>query len=148
MRIPNLLRCRKGTAALEFTLVAPALLLILFATLYFAIALNNQLILTGAAQQGAQTLSLLRGAATPFTTATSAVTKTAAGLQTPSHVTEALTVDTSPCVVDSTCKLLLDGAQGKPATVTLSYPCQLTIMGHNFGGSPCTLQARSTAIIQ
>ena len=67
--IISLVRCRRGVVALEFVLVAPVLLLVLFGILYFGIALNNYLILTDAAEQGAQTLSLGRGTSSPYSTA-------------------------------------------------------------------------------
>ncbi len=76
----SLIRCRKGVVAFEFVVVAPVLLLILFAILYLAIALNNYLILTAAAQQGAQILSFGRGTATPYSKADAAVTSAAVSL--------------------------------------------------------------------
>ena len=74
----SLVGCRKGAVAFEFILVAPVLFLILFAILYFGVALNNYLILTAAAEQGAQILALGRGTTTPYTTATTAVDGAAA----------------------------------------------------------------------
>ena len=80
--INSLVRCRRGAVALEFVLVAPVLLLLLFAILYLGIAFNNYLILTFSAEQGAQTLSLGRGTSSPYSTAKTAITSAAANLNT------------------------------------------------------------------
>ncbi len=62
--IKSLVHSRKGVVALEFVLVAPVLLMLLFGILMIGILLENYLVLTAPAQQGAQTLSL--GAAQPL----------------------------------------------------------------------------------
>src|SRR5271155_1890689 len=56
--ITSLVRCRRGVVAFEFILVLPVLMLVISTILYLSIALNNELILTAAAEQGVQTLSL------------------------------------------------------------------------------------------
>jgi Flp pilus assembly protein TadG len=139
--INSLVHCRRGFVAFEFVLVAPVLLLVLFGILYFGVALNNHLILTAAAQQGAQTLALGRGASTAYTKATSAINSAAANLDT-SKITRTVT----PCSSDSACSTLLTA--GAVASVALTYPCNLTFLGYSFGGSPCTLSAQSAAIVQ
>jgi len=143
--IISLVRCRRGAVAFEFILVAPVLLLILFAILYLGIALNNQLILTAAAQQGVQTLSLGRGTSTPYTTAENAITSSAVNLTT-TKITQTVTIGGSSCGSDSACSALL--TSGAVASIALTYPCDLTFMGLSFGGSPCTLSAKSAAIVQ
>ena len=143
--IISLVRCRKGVVAFEFVLVAPVLFLILLAVMYVSIALNNYLILTGAAEQGAQTLSLGRGTTAPYTTAKSAVTSAAADL-TASKLTQTLKIAGSSCSSDSACSALL--TSGAVASVALTYPCDLTFMRYSFGGSSCTLSTQSAAIVQ
>lgn len=144
-RSRSFLANRRGAVAFEFILVAPVLLLILFAILYFAIALNDYLILTAAAEQGAQTLSLGRGTPTPYTTAKTAVTSAAVNLKT-ANVGQTLAVGGSTCGSDAACSTLLTA--GVVASVALTYPCDLTFMGYDFGGSPCTLSAQSAAVVQ
>ena len=149
--IASVVRCRKGAVAFEFILVAPLLLLILFAIGYFGVALNQQLILTAAAEQGAQTLALLRNQTlTPYTTTKNAVQSAAVNL-TAANISQTFTVNGSTCSGDSGCSSLLNnpqplGAQGKIASVALTYPCQLTFIGYSY--SPCTLSANSAATIQ
>lgn len=140
-----LARCRRGAVAFEFALVAPTMLLILFALMYLGIALNNYLILTAAAQQGAQTLSLGRNTATPYTTTTGAITSAAVNLTT-SKVTTTITIGSTACSTDSACSPLLTA--GAVANVALTYPCSLSFLGYNFGGSSCTLAAQSAAVVQ
>jgi Flp pilus assembly protein TadG len=143
--IISLVRCRRGVVALEFVLVAPVLLLVLFGILYFGIALNNYLILTGAAEQGAQTLSLGRGTSSPYSTAETAINSAAVNLNT-SEITRTVTIGNSSCSSDSACSTLLTA--GAVASIALAYPCDLTFMGYSFGGSVCTLSAQTAAIVQ
>ncbi len=143
--IISLVRCRKGVVALEFVLVAPVLLLLLFGILYCGIALNNYLILTAAAEQGAQTLSLGRGTSSPYSTAKTAIDSAAVNLNT-SQITQTVMIGGSPCSSDIACSALLTA--GAVASVALTYPCDLTFMGNSYGGSPCTLSAQSAAIVQ
>jgi Flp pilus assembly protein TadG len=138
-------RCRRGVVALEFVLVAPVLLLALFGILYLGLALSNYLILTAAAEQGAQTLSLGRGTSSPYSTAETAIDSAAVNLKT-SEITQTVTIGNSSCSSDSACSTLLTA--GAVASVALTYPCDLTFLGQSYGGSPCTLSARSAAIVQ
>jgi hypothetical protein len=39
-------------------------------------------------------------------------------------------------------------AQGAAATVTATYPCNLSVFGHNYAPSNCTMTAQTTEIIQ
>ena len=150
--INSLVRCRRGVVAFEFVLVAPVLLLLLFGILYLGIALNNYLILTAAAAQGAQTLSFGRStscptpaAYCPYSTATTAIDSAAVNLNT-SKITRTVKIGGSPCSSDSACNTLLTA--GAVASVALTYPCDLTFLGYSFGGSPCTLSAQSAATVQ
>ena len=56
--------------------------------------------------------------------------------------------DISPaCSGDSACQTALTNGQGQPATVTTSYPCNLTVYGYNFAPG-CTLTAQSTESVE
>ncbi len=136
---------RRGAVAFEFILIAPFLFFLLFGILIFGIALNNQLELTAAAQQGAQTLSFGRGTATPYTTAISAVTSAAFNL-TSGSIGRTVTVGGSTCATDTACTSLL--TSGATASVALTYPCSMTVMGITFGPTPCNLYSTSAATVQ
>ena len=142
--LASLVRCRRGVVSLEFVIVAPFLFLLLFAITFLGIALNNYLMLTAAAEQGAQVLSLGRGTTTPFSTAKTAITSanlTAANITVNVKIGRVGVQRTIPPAA-----LCLRPAPS--ALVGLSYPCNLTFMGFSFGGSPCNLSAQSAAIVQ
>ena len=137
-------RCRRGIAAMEFGVLAPTLFLIVLGGVKFGLAVNHYMILTSAAEQGAQVLALMRGQppASNYSTAYSAVTAAAAALG--GTVTVSMTVGGTACT-SSNCVV---GTAGQSVVVALSYPCDLTVMGTNFGGSNCILSAQSAAVVQ
>ncbi|MGY3483146.1 Flp pilus assembly protein TadG [Bradyrhizobium sp. USDA 4011] len=143
--LKRLRAAQDGVVAFEFVLVAPFMLLIMFATMYFGIALNNYLILTAAAQQGAQAMSMSRGTASPYSTATAAINSAAVNLTT-SQIARVVTIGGSTCSADSACSSLLTA--GVITSVALTYPCNLSFMGYNFGGTSCTLAVQSASVVQ
>jgi hypothetical protein len=126
-------------------MVAPVLLLILFATMYMGIALDNYLVLTAAAGQGALEMAGASGGSNPYTETTAVISAASQNLNT-AKITQAVTVGGSSCTSDATCKTLLTA--GSTVVLTLTYPCNLTFLGYSFGGSPCTLTAQSAAVVQ
>jgi len=108
--------CRRGndqgTVAIEFALIVPALLLLLFGVIQFGRAYNAKIELTGAVREGARALAL--GSDDPV-----AVTVDAA----PGLDATYISVETSdgPCTV------------GEPVTVTATYPFTISIP---FWGNP------------
>lgn len=137
------LRCRRGIATLELAFILPLLLLLILGVAKFGIALKDYLVLTSAAQQGAQTLALSRGTAAPYATAVAAITGAAPTL-TAGNMTISMTVGGTACTSNS-CAI---SAAGQMAVVMLSYPCDLAIMGTNFGGSACSISAQTGVVVQ
>jgi Flp pilus assembly protein TadG len=139
---------RKGIAALEFALIAPVLLLMIFGMATFGIALNNYLTLTDAVRAGARTLSTSRGSTTPFSGTTSAITAAAPTL-TASTLTAGITmtVNGTPCTSDAACATTLSASTGSATTVSASYPCNLTVMGFNFAPT-CSLTSMTTERVE
>lgn len=118
MRV-HLDRSDQGVIAVEFALVAPVLLLLLFGFVEFGRAYNAKVELTGAVREGARALALASG--DPVTTTLDA----SPGLDT---TTITVTTSGSPC------------AAGSPAWVHASYPFTLHIP---FYGTPTlTIQAK------
>jgi Flp pilus assembly protein TadG len=144
----DLLRERTGTAALEFALVAPVLFMTVFGTFQFGITLNNYVILTSATQSAARQLALSRGGATPWTDAVNQLKASAANL-TGSLITPTVTINGGilPCTNDATCQTAMATAQGQPAMLTASYPCNLVIYGHDYLPG-CTLTSQTTERIE
>lgn len=140
----SLIADRGGTAALEFAIAAPALLLISVGMLKFGIALSHYLALTNAGYQGATVLAFSRGNAAPYTNTISAITGAAPSLVAKS-ITTTVVVGGTKCADDSTCKVLL--VQGANAKVSVTYPCDLMVLGVDLMKS-CTLTGNSTQMVQ
>jgi Flp pilus assembly protein TadG len=102
----------QGTVAIEFVLVAPILLVLVFGMVEFGRAYNAKVELTAAVREGARALAL--GSDDPVT----ATTDAAPGLD---PTTLVVTTSSTPCTA------------GDPATVTASYPFTLHIP---FWGTP------------
>jgi Flp pilus assembly protein TadG len=136
---------RAGTVLIEFAVTAPVLLLLVLGTFQFGIVISNYVVLTDAVGAGARQLSLSRGDSAPYTDTQSTITGTAANLTT-SSLTITMSVNGTSCTSDSTCQTALTNAAGKPATVSASYPCSLSVYGINFAPS-CTLSAQMTGLV-
>lgn len=99
-----------GAALVEFAIIAPLLLLLVFGIIEFGRAYNAQNSLTHAAREGAREYAITRDQDAGRATAKAAATS----------------LDSSKITVTlADCDLPSDG--GQPATVTLEYPFQLQI---------------------
>ncbi len=106
-------RSERGQSLVEFALVAPLLLLILFGIVQFGIAFKNSITIADAARAGARTAAVNRTAADPVAVAKQAVLNASTDLDT-SKVTVSVT---SPW------------QQGSDVTVKASYPYSIDILG-------------------
>ena len=145
MSIRHLLDNERGVTAIEFAIIAPVLLAIVLGLFQFGIAMQQFMNVTNAATQGALTLALARGGTTPYTSTTAAVTSAAPNL-TASSITTTVTIGGSACTSDSTCTSKL--SSGATASVKVSYPCALNVMGVNYAPSGCNLVAQSAQMVQ
>lgn len=73
-------RSERGQTMVEFALVGPLLLVIVFAVIQFGILYNNYVTITDAARAGARKAAVSRLAASPAAEAENAVRASAAGL--------------------------------------------------------------------
>lgn len=139
---------RSGANAVEFALIAPLLLMLLMAIIQFSIALNNYIELTEAVRTGARNLAISRAmaSATPYTTTISNI-KSSAGNLTGSNITVTMSVNGTACTSDTTCATALAAAAGDTASVTATYPCNLTVMNFNFYPS-CSLQSQTSDLVE
>lgn len=62
---PSLRRVERGQAIVEFALVMPILIILLFGVVFFAMAFNLQMVLNGAAREGARTWASSRANTSP-----------------------------------------------------------------------------------
>jgi Flp pilus assembly protein TadG len=97
----------------EFTLVLPVLLVLLFGIIQFGIAFNNYVALTDAVRAGARTASVSRFSSTPVADTTNRV-KTASG-------------DLDPTKVNVT--VTSDWVDGDDVVVSATYPYAISLFG-------------------
>lgn len=133
----------RGASAVEFGLVLPILVLLLFGIAQFGILFNNYLTLTHAAREGVRWASLEKDVGTVKAKTIIATTGLDASL-----VTIRVLINGSEATLDT------DGAdigdQGLPAEVEVSYPVPvLALFVPVFGGSDTvTLTGRATQKIE
>ena len=151
----------RGAALVEFALVAPMLLLIVFGTAQFGVTLGQYVMLTNAVGVGAMQFAISRGDTTPSSDAWNAIT-TAASTLTPANIKMTLTVNATACVTnastlsaaqaaDTTCMNALTNNVGKPAqvsaTYTATFPCNLLTTWEGMA-STCNLTSQVTERVQ
>jgi len=120
---PNIRRKQDGQAMVEFALVAPILLLLVFGIIQFGILLNNYLTLTDAVRAGARQAAVSRTLSDPAGTAENRVRTAAANLDTSPDV---LGVTVDPYDPKSGTH---SWAQGGDVTVTATYPYSISLLG-------------------
>ena len=114
MSLHKKLRSESGASAVEFALLLPVLMMILFGTIEFGLALYRQSILTNASREGAR-LGIVQSIPAITTTAINAAIDnylTAAGIP-PGTVTRTI---------------VAGGATGTPVTVTLNLPYTYAVL--------------------
>lgn len=144
----------RGQAMVEFAMGVPLLLTLLVASAVFGVAFNNELTVTAATTTGAQLLSISRGSTSdPCATTSTAIKQAAPGL-TASSLTYSIAFGSgspvtygSPYTGTSCTSATSSLVSGNTAKVTVTYPCNLQIMGFNIVPS-CTLSAQTAELIQ
>jgi Flp pilus assembly protein TadG len=150
-RSPGLACRERGQSTVEFAIVAPLLLTLLVAVVVFGIAYNNYLSLTFATDAGSQLLSISRGQTTdPCQTASQAVFSAAPQLA-QSNLKFSIVLGTNT-VASNSANPSCSGSQqylvqAANAQVTVTYPCNLNILGFNPVPN-CALTAQTTMLIQ
>jgi Flp pilus assembly protein TadG len=148
-------RGEQGQSLVEFALIAPMLLLIATGIMVFGLAMNNYLQLTNAVSVGARTVAINAGVTLdPCATAANAITAAAPGLN-PANFTFSYTFSGNPyssktCPSSSfnTPGAAKDLASGSTATVTATYPFNLSVFGGVFSKPNSLLQATSSELVQ
>jgi Flp pilus assembly protein TadG len=135
----------RAATAVEFALVLPMLLTILFAILQFGLTLNNDIQLTDSIREGARSFAVSRAIGTPVTAANATITSNAPGLMPITNISPTFAVNGTACTTDAKCLALMSA--GVTGTVTGTYSCNLTVMGVNFAKG-CTLSATVTDLVE
>jgi len=141
-----IVRDRSGTSAIEFAFIAPVLMLLALGTVQFGLTLHNYITLTDGVRTASRQLAVSRGGGTPYSDTIDQIYRSAPTL-TRANLTVALSINGTTCSTDTTCASALAGAQGRPASVSATYPCDLSFMGHDFAPG-CTLSSQTTERIE
>jgi len=142
-----------GGSAVEFALVLPVLLTILFSILKFGVTLNADLQLTDGVRAAARQFSVSRSSATPYTLATTALQNATPNLTNASiggaggAKSPTFTVNGTACSSDAGCATALSNAMAGTSNLTATYPCDLNIIGVNLAPN-CTLTASTTDLVE
>lgn len=147
----NRARDEQGQAAVEFALVLPLVLTILVATALYGIAFNQSSQLTYAADSAAQLLSISRGQTNDPCQTTSQAVYSAAPYLNQSHLLFTIVLG-GHSVTSNAAQPSCSGGQeylvqSQNAQITLTYPCNLKVLGFNPLPN-CMLNAQTTALIQ
>jgi Flp pilus assembly protein TadG len=137
---------RRGVEAMEFALIGPILLGLLFGIVQFGLTFSSFIMLNDGVRVGARVLAISRSSATPYTNATNAVYSAAPTL-TPGNIGLTLNVNGTACTSDGTCQAALSAAAGNDVNIVASYPCNLSIMGVDYWPG-CSLTASTTERIE
>jgi len=147
-------RGEEGSALVEFAMILPMLLLLTTGVLIFGVAMNNYMQLTNAVSNGARALAIsaeitLDPCATAYTAITSAAPALTPSKMTFSYVLNGTTYTGTTCSSSSvTSGSAGNLASGTSATVTVTYPLNLSVFGKVFSQSNAVLSATSTELVQ
>jgi Flp pilus assembly protein TadG len=138
-RLCDLARDSAGAALVEFTIVLPLLIAVVFGASQFGSLLNNYMIIMDATDVGATRFAttLVRKSTIPVTDTQNQIYDWASSLcgsgslpSCSSVLTIGFSVNGTPCTTDSGCLSQLNspapkGQKGNPVSVSVSYPCNL-----------------------
>jgi Flp pilus assembly protein TadG len=160
-------RREDGVVAIEFALLAPALLLLLLGAVQLGLVLRNYVILTNAVSVAAMQFAISRSDTKPASDAWTAMTNAAPTLTPTSNLKMTLAVGSpaTACVTnansssaaataDSTCETALSNAAPtsggtlQPASVTATFPCGAELTWINFWASSCKLTSTMAQGVQ
>jgi Flp pilus assembly protein TadG len=145
---------QQGSALVEFALVLPMLLLLTTGTLVFGVAMNNYIQLTNAVSVGARTLAVnAQLTLDPCAVASSAVIAaapnlTAANLKFTYSLNGTTYAGTSCSSSSVSTGAAASLSSGTTATVTATYPLNLSVFAHKYSADNAVLEASTTELVQ
>jgi len=146
----NLARDERGQSTVELAFVLPVVLMLLTASVGFAVVFNQQLELTYATGVGGQLLSISRGQTTDPCNTTAQAVYGAAPYLTAANLKFTIVLG-STTVANNAASPSCSGSQqylvqSNNAQVKVTYPCTVQIFG--ISAPSCTLSAQVTNVIQ
>lgn len=140
-----------GTAAAEFALIVPVLLLVIFGIIQYGITFNHYIELANGVASGARALAVARGTSTAYSDTLAAVNGGAPNLNSFSSPTAGQTLSivvagTSCTAANQASTCASAFAEGAKAVVTATYPCNLDVMWITIPG--CSLTSAATEYVQ
>jgi Flp pilus assembly protein TadG len=136
-----------GSALVEMALIMPILALMVFSVIQYGWLMMSMNMLTSATSAGVQVFSSERGYSTPYSDTVSQI-RAAAPTLSSSDLTVNILVDGVACATDDGCALAISAAQGKAATISLSYKYTPIITEVISMGLPSVLNVSMTGRIQ
>jgi len=143
-----------GSALVEFALILPMLLLLTTGVLIFGVAMNNYMQITNAVSIGARTLAVsAQITLDPCATASTAIINAAPGLTSSnlkfSYLLNGVAYSGTSCSSASVSSGAAENlSSGTTATVTATYPLNLSVFGQKYSATNAVLQATSTELVQ
>ena len=142
-----------GGSLVEFAMVFPILMLIVTAIFTFGIAFNNYVTLTDAVRIAGRQMAISSGLTLDPCAAAATAVYHAAPLLSQSNLTFSYTIN-GVAYSGASCSSTSQSTgapsnlkSGNDVTVTVTYPCNLTIWGTNYAPS-CTLSSSTTEKVQ
>ncbi len=151
--LPRSSRRESGQAIVEFAIIVPLFMLVLFGIFKFGTAYNNYIQLSNATDAGARLFSIERGQGTPCSDVVNEVDTSAVNLGTPTVTMTEGGYSYGPTTSASgSCPWNTGGTpgslvSGQAATLKASIPCDLTLMGVNFAPG-CTITVTATEQVE
>ena len=151
-RLRNVVRDERGSTLVEFTIIAPMLVVLWVGVLQFGPILQSKIILQNAVYQGAQLMGASRTDATIYTDTDQSVQRRRgrSGGGRDGHRVHLQRQRRVVCGLrhrHRSARSSIGAAQGHAAQVSASYPCVLANGVFNFH-SACTVTATESALIQ
>lgn len=141
----RLARDGQGSVAVEFALLFTLMLTMLFGVSQFGIAFYNKEVLSTATKASARLLAVGRTNATVWADARTAFFEAAPSLNA-AGVTLTISINGTPCSSNGTCVAAMATAEGQPAAVRATYPCNLKVITDFAPG--CRLTSVSTQKVE
>lgn len=138
---------KSGSTIVEFSLIAPILIILLLGIIQYSWLLMSNLMIVNATSVGVRSFSAERGFSTPYSSTITQILEASPYIGiTSNDIT--IKVDGTTCSSDSACATALSNAQGKSASVSLYYSYTPILLDFMSQLMPDAIRASAAARIQ